>query len=238
VSIRVILAEDSLIVREGIHQLLEREDGIEVVASCRDFDEVSEAVRTLRPDVVVTDIRMPPSNTNEGIRLAEELRASDPALGVVILSQFSEPEYVLALLESGSDRRAYLLKERVRVRAELRSAIEIVADGGSVIDPKIVEVLVTAKARVQESPLAGLTPREREVLAEIAQGKSNTAIAESLVLTKRAVEKHINSIFLKLGLAGAEDVSKRVTAALLFLAEPHDPPSSSQAGEGAGAGGG
>jgi DNA-binding NarL/FixJ family response regulator len=229
----VILAEDSLIVREGIHQLLEREDGIEVVASCRDFDEVSEAVRTLRPDVVVTDIRMPPSNTNEGIRLAEELRASDPALGVVILSQFSEPEYVLALLESGSDRRAYLLKERVRVRAELRSAIEIVADGGSVIDPKIVEVLVTAKGRAQESPLADLTVRERQVLAEIAQGKSNSAIAESLVLTKRAVEKHINSIFLKLGLTGAEDVSKRVTAALLFLAEPHNPGGPAQDGDGA-----
>ena len=232
VSISVVLADDSLIIREGIYQLLENEDGIEVVASCGDFDEVSQAVRTFQPDVVVTDIRMPPSNTNEGIRLAKELRASSPTLGVVVLSQYSEPEYVLSLLDSGSDRRAYLLKESVRARAELRSAIEVVAEGGSVIDPKIVEVLVTAKAQAKASPLAQLTPRERQVLAEIAQGKSNTAIAESLVLTKRAVEKHINSIFLKLGLAGAEDVSKRVTAALLFLAEPQESASSPPAGDG------
>jgi DNA-binding NarL/FixJ family response regulator len=224
VSIRVVLADDSLIVREGIHQLLEHEAGIEVVASCGDLDEVSDAVRTLRPDVVVTDIRMPPSHTNEGIRLAEAMRGSEPTLGVVVLSQYSEPEYVLALLESGSDRRAYLLKEHVRARAELRSAIEVVAGGGSVIDPKIVEVLVSSKAKAEASPLAQLTTREREVLAEIAQGKSNTAIAESLVLTKRAVEKHINSIFLKLNLSEAEDVSKRVKAALVFLtAESHPP---------------
>jgi DNA-binding NarL/FixJ family response regulator len=233
VSIKVVLADDSLIVREGIHQLLEQEDGIEVVALCGDLDEVSEAVHAFQPDVVVTDIRMPPSNTNEGIRLAKDLRTLSPTIGVVVLSQFSEPEYVLSLLDSGSDRRAYLLKERLRARAELRSAIEVVADGGSVIDPKIVEVLVTAKAQAKASPLAELTPREREVLAEIAQGKSNTAIAESLVLTKRAVEKHINSIFLKLGLAGAEDVSKRVTAALLFLAEPHSPERPLPAGDGA-----
>jgi DNA-binding NarL/FixJ family response regulator len=222
VGIRVVLADDSLIVREGIQQLLEREDGIDVVASCGDLDEVNDAVRSAQPDVVVTDIRMPPSGTNEGIRLAESLRDSHPDLGVVVLSQYSEPEFVLALLDSGSDGRAYLLKERVSARSQLRSAIEAVADGGSVIDPKIVEVLVTAKARAQASPLADLTPREREVLAEIAQGKSNTAIAESLVLTKRAVEKHINSIFMKLGLADAEDVSKRVKATLLFLAEPHE----------------
>jgi DNA-binding NarL/FixJ family response regulator len=226
----VVLADDSLIVREGIQQLLEPEEGIDVVASCGDLDEVNEAVRSAEPDVVVTDIRMPPSGTNEGIRLAESLRASHPDLGVVVLSQYSEPEYVLALLDSGSDGRAYLLKERVRARAQLRAAIEAVADGGSVIDPKIVEVLVTAKTRAEASPLAELTPREREVLAEIAQGKSNTAIAESLVLTKRAVEKHINSIFLKLGLADAGDVSKRVKAALLFLSEPHEPAGRSQDG--------
>ena len=226
VSIRVVLADDSLIVREGIHQLLEHEDGIEVVASCGDLDEVSDAVRTLRPDVVVTDIRMPPSHTNEGIRLAETLRASEPTLGVVVLSQYSEPEYVLALLESGSDRRAYLLKERVRARAELRSAIEVVADGGSVIDPKIVEVLVTAKAQAKASPLAELTPREREVLAEIAQGKSNTAIAESLVLTKRAVERQIHAIFEKLQLPATRDVNRRVRAVLLFLASAGAPQAS------------
>ena len=219
VSIRVVLADDSLIVREGIHQLLEHEDEIEVVASCGDLDEVSDAVRTLRPDVVVTDIRMPPSHTNEGIRLAEALRGSEPTLGVVVLSQYSEPEYVLALLESGSDRRAYLLKERLHNRAELTGAIRAVHEGGSMIDPKIVETLVSARAHASQSPLQELTAREREVLGEIAQGKSNTAIAESLFLTKRAVEKHINAIFLKLGLTDAHDASKRVKATLMLLAE-------------------
>jgi DNA-binding NarL/FixJ family response regulator len=138
---------------------------------------------------------------------------------VIILSQYAEPSYALALLEQGSERRGYLLKERVHDRAQLVSAIESVASGGSVIDPVIVDVLVAAKSRVEHSALADLTLREREVLAEIAQGKSNAAIADSLVLTKRAVEKHINSIFLKLNLSGAEDVSKRVKAALMFLSE-------------------
>ncbi len=218
-AIRVALADDSLIAREGIQQLLDAEQEIEVVASCGDLDELLSAVGETSPDVVITDIRMPPTGTDEGIRLAAILRDSAPQVGVVVLSQYSEPEYALALLESGSDRRAYLLKDRLRERAQLRSAIETVADGGSVVDPKVVEALVTAKSRAEASPLAELTPREREVLAEIAQGKSNLAIADSLVLTKRAVEKHINSIFLKLGLSGAEDVSRRVKAALLFLAE-------------------
>jgi DNA-binding NarL/FixJ family response regulator len=169
--------------------------------------------------VVLTDIRMPPSDTDEGIRVAARLRESHPGIGVVVLSQYSEPSYALALLESGSERRAYLLKERVRDRAQLLSTIRAVAAGESVIDPKIVELLVAARTRANETPLAELTPREREVLAEIAQGKSNTAIAESLVLTKRAVEKHINSIFMKLGLSGSEDVAKRVKATLMFLAE-------------------
>jgi DNA-binding NarL/FixJ family response regulator len=160
---------------------------------------------------------------DEGIRAAAQLRETHPGVGVVVLSQYAEPGYALALLESGSDRRAYLLKERVHDAAELVSTIKTVAQGGSVIDPKIVEVLVTAKARAERSPLSELTPREREVLAEIAQGKSNTAIAESLVLTKRAVEKHINSIFLKLDLSYADDVSRRVKAALLFLAEQDGP---------------
>ncbi len=171
------------------------------------------------PDVVLTDIRMPPTSSDEGIRLAGELRETHPQIGVVVLSQFSDPIYALALLERGSDRRAYLLKERVHNRAELMAAIRAVAEGGSMIDPKIVEALVAARSRAERSPLNELTAREREVLAEIAQGKSNTAIAEALFLTKRAVEKHINSIFLKLGLADAEDVSKRVKAALMFLSD-------------------
>ena len=217
--IRVVLADDSLIVREGVAQLLATADGIEIAASCGDLESLLEAVDRDRPDVVLTDIRMPPSGTDEGIQVAARLRETHPEIGVVVLSQYSEPSYALALLESGSDRRAYLLKERVHDRAQLLSTIQAVVDGGSVIDPKIVEVLVTAKARADRSPLSELTPREREVLAEIAQGKSNTAIADSLVLTKRAVEKHINAIFMKLNLAGEEDVAKRVKAALMFLAE-------------------
>jgi DNA-binding NarL/FixJ family response regulator len=185
---------------------------------------VLDAVERDRPDVVLTDIRMPPPNTDEGIRLADHLRESRPSTGVVVLSQYGRAPYVLALLEHGSDRRGYLLKERIHDRGQLVSAIDTVARGGSVIDPKIVEVLVESKDRADRSPLARATRRERDVLAEMAEGKSNAAIAESLVLTKRAVEKHINSIYLKLcvtssrlrsyaagvGLAGSEDVSKRV----------------------------
>jgi DNA-binding NarL/FixJ family response regulator len=167
---------------------------------------------------------MPPTHTDEGIRAAAELHETEPDIGVVVLSQFADPTYALALLESGSDGRAYLLKERVHDRDELMSAIRSVTDGGSVIDPKIVEGLVAARADADSSPLSDLTPREHEVLAEIAQGKSNTAIAESLVLTKRAVEKHINSIFLKLNLSDAEDVSKRVKATLMFLSSHHAEP--------------
>jgi len=217
--IRVALGEDSLIVREGVHQLLAVDPEVEIVAAVADQSSLRQACEEHRPDVVLTDIRMPPTNTDEGIRLAAELRASHPEIGVVILSQFSDPTYALALLEQGSDRRAYLLKERVHNRAELMAAIRAVAEGGSMIDPKVVEALVVARSRAERSPLNDLTARELEVLAEIAQGKSNTAIAESLFLTKRAVEKHINAIFWKLGLADAADVSKRVQAALMFLAE-------------------
>jgi DNA-binding NarL/FixJ family response regulator len=219
VPIRVVVAEDSLIVREGLRQLLAASPTVEVVAAYGDVEALLDAVERDRPDVVLTDIRMPPSNTDEGIRLADHLRESRPSTGVVVLSQYAEPPYVLALLEHGSDRRGYLLKERVHDRGQLVSAIDAVARGGSVIDPKIVELLVEGKSRARESPLAGLTPREREVLAELAEGKSNAAIAESLVLTKRAVEKHVNSIFTKLGLAASEDVSKRVKATLMFLAD-------------------
>jgi DNA-binding NarL/FixJ family response regulator len=194
-----------------------------VVASCGDLPSLLAAVDTERPDVVVTDIRMPPTSTDEGIRVAGLLRRTHPAIGVVVLSNYAEPAYALALLESGSEGRAYLLKERVHDRAQLVAAIEAVAAGGSVLDSKIVEPLVATKLHVERSPLAALTGREREVLAEIAMGKSNAAIADALVLTKRAVEKHINSIFLKLNLAYAEDVSKRVKATLLFLAETNAP---------------
>ena len=218
--IRLVLAEDNLLVREGLQQLLTTATDLELVRTCANLDELREAVEQVRPDVVLTDIRMPPSKTDEGIQIAAQLRETHPAIGVVVLSQFSDPAYVLKLLETGSDRRGYMLKERVHDRGQLSTAIRTVAGGGSFIDPKIVEVLVDARARAERSPLLQLTPREREVLSEIAEGKSNTAIAESLVLTKRAVEKHINSIFMKLGLADADDVSKRVKAALVFLSEP------------------
>jgi DNA-binding NarL/FixJ family response regulator len=222
VAIRVILGEDSYIVREGLQQVLAGAPQVEVVAGCGDADSLLREIEVRRPDVVVTDIRMPPSDTDEGIRLAAHLRAAHPQIGVVVLSQYSDPSYVLSLLESGSDGRAYLLKERVHDRRHLVGAIEAVATGQSVIDPKIVEVLVSAKARSERSPLSELTPRELEVLGAIAEGKSNTAISDDLVLTKRAVEKHINAIFLKLNLSHsptAESVSPRVKAALLFLAE-------------------
>ena len=222
-AITVALAEDSLIVREGLQQLLSTEPDLVLVAACADLESLLDAVEQKGPDVVLTDIRMPPTDTDEGIRAATILRDSHPATGVVVLSQYGHPSYALALFEDGSDRRAYLLKQRVHERDELVRAIRTVADGGSVIDPKIVEELVNAKSRAESSPLEQLTAREREVLAEIAEGKSNTAIAESLVLTKRAVEKHINSIFLKLNLSEAEDVSKRVKAALVFLTADDSP---------------
>jgi DNA-binding NarL/FixJ family response regulator len=217
--VSIAVADDSLIVREGIAQLLAGHPDIEVVASCQDLDSLIAAVDEERPDVVVTDIRMPPTHTDEGIRLAALLRERHPHVGVVVLSNYAEAGFALALLESGSEGRAYLLKERIHSRTQLAAAIQSVAAGGSVMDPKIVEPLVMAKSRAVRSPLAELTAREREVLSEIAQGRSNAAIADSLVLTKRAVEKHINSIFLKLNLSGSEDVSKRVKAALLFLAD-------------------
>jgi DNA-binding NarL/FixJ family response regulator len=217
--IRIALGEDSLIVREGVSQLLAVDPDVEIVAAVADQLSLRQACEDERPDVVLTDIRMPPTHTDEGIRLAAELRESHPEIGVVILSQFSDPSYALSLLEQGSDRRAYLLKERVHNRAELMAAIRAVVEGDSMIDPKVVEGLVVARGRAKRSPLNELTSRELQVLGEIAQGKSNTAIADSLYLTKRAVEKHINAIFWKLGLADAADVSKRVKAALMFLAE-------------------
>ncbi len=217
--IRVVIADDNLLVREGLAQVLAGQQNIELVGAYGDLPSLVEALEADPPDVVLTDIRMPPSHSDEGIRLAGLLRESNPRMGVVVLSQYSEPRYALALLESGSDGRGYLLKERVREREQLLSALETVADGGSVVDARIVDLLVASKGRAERSSLAALTPREREVLAHIAQGKSNSAIAESLVLSKRAVEKHIHSIFFKLGLSEAEDVSKRVKATLAFLSD-------------------
>jgi DNA-binding NarL/FixJ family response regulator len=219
----VVIAEDAYLVLEAVGQILGRSEKVEVVAVCEDRDSLMRAVDEHQPDAVLTDIRMPPTNTDEGIQVAHELRERAPQIGVVVLSQFAEPSYVLDLLDAGSARRAYLLKERIHDPQELVSALEAVVAGGSVIDPQVVDVLVRAQSNTVGSPLGELTPREREVLAELAQGKSNAAIAESLYLTKRAVEKHINAIFMKLDLGNAEEVSRRVKAALLFLAgEPAD----------------
>ena len=219
VPIRVVLAEDDYLVREGIRRLLDARDDVEVVAVCDDLDSLLAAVDTVRPDVVVTDIRMPPTETDEGIQAAERLRESSPEVGVVVLSQYANASYVLPLLEAGSSRRAYLLKERVKDVEELVAAVRAVAEGGSVIDPKVVDVLVAENARADDSPLNELTPRERDVLREMAEGKTNAAIAASLVLTERSVEKVIHSIFLKLGLTWETAVHKRVKAVILYLAD-------------------
>jgi DNA-binding NarL/FixJ family response regulator len=215
-SIRVLLAEDDYLVREGIRRVLESAPDVEVIAECGDGDGLLSAVAADPPDVVVTDVRMPPSCRDEGIRAANLLRASHPAVGVVVLSQYADPAYAVALLAGGSDRRAYLLKKRVQERRQLVHAVREVAGGGSAVDAKVVEALVT-RGGGPGSPLHELTDREQEVLAELARGSSNAAIAESLFLTKSAIEKHINSIFSKLGIAGARDVSQRVKAALMFL---------------------
>ena len=217
--IRVLLADDSYLVREAIAHVLETEPGFELVASVDNGDALLAAVETEAPDVVLTDIRMPPSGDDEGITAANRLRHTHPGIGVVVVSQYADPRYGLALLEGGSDRRAYLLKERLHDRRQLITALQTVVDGGSVVDSKVVDALIAARVGAEDSPLAELTHRELEILSEIAQGESNQAIADELVLTKRAVEKHINAIFLKLGLSRAEDVSRRVKAALIYLSQ-------------------
>jgi DNA-binding NarL/FixJ family response regulator len=218
-AIRLVLAEDHYLVREGIRHLLETQPDFEVAAVCGDLSSLLAAVDAEQPNVVVTDIRMPPNDTDEGIQAAARLRETNPDVGVVVLSQYANPSYVLALLEGGSARRAYLLKERVKDLGQLAAAVRAVAEGGSVIDPKVIEALVEQNARGEESPLNELTPRERDVLREMAEGKNNAAIAESLFLTERSVEKVIHSIFLKLDLTWETAVHKRVKAVILYLAE-------------------
>ena len=215
--IRVVYADDSFLMREALERVLERLGGVEVVAGCVDGDTLLAAVEEQRPDVVLTDMRMPPSGDEEGIRVANWLRERHPGIGVVVLTQYAEPRYGLELLEAGAEGRGYLLKERIHDPRELHAAIEAVAHGGSIFDPAIVGQLV-AGVSVGARALDELTARERQVLGEMAQGKSNAAIAESLVLTKKAIEKHIGSIFLKLGLPEEQVASRRVAAVLLYLA--------------------
>jgi DNA-binding NarL/FixJ family response regulator len=220
VAIRIVLGEDSWLAREGIASALGSIEGIELVAACADLDELRAAIEQESPDVVLADIRMPPTNTDEGVRLAAELRSTHPDVGVVVLSQHAEPSYATTLFDHGSARRAYLLKERVKDREELRRALQEVADGGSVVDSRIVDELVAFQRRREDSKLDQLTARELEILGLIAEGQSNAAIAARLVVTKRAVERHINAIFWKLDLGDSEDVSRRVKAVLLYLNGP------------------
>jgi DNA-binding NarL/FixJ family response regulator len=217
--LRVVLGEDSYLAREGISRALEAAQEIELVASGGTLDEVLQAVDRLEPDVVLSDVRMPPNHTDEGIRLAIELRRSHPEIGVVILSQHADALYALALFDDGSDGRGYLLKDRVRDREELTRALLEVARGGTVVDAKIVNELLAVRRQRETTGLETLTDREQEILALVAEGRSNGDIAETLVVTKRAVEGHINSIFSKLELGDPEKVDRRVKAALLFLTE-------------------
>ncbi|MGH9117340.1 MAG: LuxR C-terminal-related transcriptional regulator [Acidimicrobiales bacterium] len=217
--IRVVVAEDNTLLRDGLTRLIDADPELELAGTCGTLEELLALTAEVKPDVVLTDIRMPPTGTDEGIRAAAAIRASAPDIGVVVLSQFASPAYALSLLDSGSEGRAYLLKDRVADVDDVLAAIRTVAYGGSVIDPKVVEELVSARRRAERSsPLDFLTPRERETLDEMATGKSNAAIAAALVLSERAVEKHINSIFSKLNLTEEPDVNRRVKAVLLYLA--------------------
>jgi len=215
--IRVLMAHDTYLTREFLTAVCSTTPDVDLVGVCSDATELDAAIAAWRPDVVLTDVRIPRSGPEEGIRVATRLRDTNPETGVVVLSQYAEPSYALGLFERGTGRRAYLLADRIRTREELVDAIQTVARGGSVIDPLIVDLLIQARSRARHSPLSDLTPREREVLAEIATGKTNRAIAECLLLTTRAVEKHVNSIFSKLDLPQNADVSRRVKATLIFL---------------------
>lgn len=217
VPLRVIVADDAALLRDGVVRLLERVDDIDVVGTAASYDELLATADALTPDVVVTDIRMPPSGTDEGLRAAAELRRRHPGMGVVVLSQWASPTYALRLLEEGAAGRAYLLKEEVGDVAELAAAVRTTAAGGSSIDPQVIDHLVTARQRTPQSPLAHLSERELEVLAAMATGKNNAAIAASLYLSERAIEKRINSLLAKLGVNEEPDVNRRVKAVLLWL---------------------
>jgi DNA-binding NarL/FixJ family response regulator len=219
--VRVVFAEDNYLVREGTAALLQSSEDVDLVGIASALDELLVAVEELGPDAVLTDIRMPPTNTTEGIDAAKRIREEHPDIGVVVLSQFAEEEYAYELLKDGAAGLGYLLKERVADVTEVVRALTEVSKGGSVLDPKVVEALVSAKDRMAHSPLAQLTDREREVLEHMAQGKNNASIASSLFLTERAVEKHINSLFHKLGLSEETSVHRRVMAVLAFLRETH-----------------
>ncbi len=214
--LRVVLAEDGDLVRAGVLALLERFPEINVVGTAASFDELLRVVEDQHPDVLLTDVRMPPGFSDEGIQAAGRLRITHPGLAVLVLTQYADVEYALDLTAEGSAGRGYLLKERVADADELVRALHTVAEGGSVIDETVVEALLRSSRR-RPGPLDRLTPRELDVLSNVAQGRSNQAIAEGLFVTPRAVEKHINSILAKLDLSGDESVNRRVAATLVFL---------------------
>jgi DNA-binding NarL/FixJ family response regulator len=215
--IRVVLAEDHVLLREGISRLVAANADMELAGTAGDLPGLLALAERERPDVVVTDIRMPPTGSDEGIHAAAWIRDHLPGTGVVVLSQYAQPGYAVALLERGSAGRAYLLKERIGDVDELAGAIRAVAAGGSVIDPMVVDQLVRSRVHDGQLGLASLTTRELEILAGMAQGKSNSAIAAALFVTERAVEKHTNSIFAKLNLTEERDVNRRVKAVLMYL---------------------
>jgi DNA-binding NarL/FixJ family response regulator len=220
--INVVMAEDNLLVREGVRGILDSADGVLVQAVCSNADELRVAIAEHSPDVVVTDIHMPPDLDDDGIRVARELRRDRPAVGVVVLSSRDDPQHALDLLEGGAAGRAYLLKERVAQPGQLVAAIREVAAGGSIVDPRIVEALIRSSTRVHDaetSAMGTLSAREREVLSAMARGANNAAIAAELFVTVRAVERHINSLFAKLELGEEPDYHRRVRAVLLYLAE-------------------
>jgi DNA-binding NarL/FixJ family response regulator len=218
-TIRVALAEDNVLLREGVSRIVSANEDFKLVGTAADLPQLLALVRDRHPHVVITDIRMPPTGTDEGIQAATWLREHDPGVGVVVLSQYTGSAYAMALLEHGSAGRAYLLKERVSSIGELARAIRVVAQGGSVIDPVVVDELVRSRSQQHQPGISSLTPRESQILAEMAQGKSNAAIAAAVGVSERAVEKHTNSIFAKLGLSEEKDLNRRVKAVLLFLSE-------------------
>ena len=220
-AIRLLLAEDNFLIRRGLTAVIETTPGVELVSSCGDLESLLDQVERTEPDAVLTDIRMPPTDSDEGIRAAAILRRDHPHIGVVVLSQHIDAEYVLAFFRDGTARRAYLLKENVYDSDQLLAAVNAVVAGGSMIDPEVTHALVQERLRTEPSPLAHLTDRELDVLSHMAQGLDNKAIAQSFSLSVRGVERHINSIFSKLGLSAAEDVHRRVKAVLMYLSR-HD----------------
>lgn len=214
-----MLAEDSFIVRRGLTAVIDATPGVELVSSCGDLESLLQQVEAMKPDVVLTDIRMPPSNTDEGIRAAVSLRRTQPAVGVVVLSQHLDAQYVLSFFRDGTAGRAYLLKENIYDPDRLQAAVHAVVTGGSMIDPEVTAALVQERLRMAASPLAALTDRELEVLSCMAQGLDNKTIADAFPLSVRGVERHINSIFSKLGLRDTQEVHRRVKAVLLYLSD-------------------